>query len=112
MPNLIVSLTFNPPVIRIMGATLRDETIRKLDAKLFQVTTTAPKKDPPKFERVDAPAHWVVTLDGQYCDHLGQSMMFISMIECLETEDWKLKGSNASDNANEGLEITKLFFVK
>eukprot|EP00906_Rhabdomonas_costata_P035467 RCo049827 len=114
MPYLIASCTFNPPMVRIMGSTLKEETISKLNQKLFQVTTTAatPKKDPPRMQRKENPLHWVITLDGQYCDQLGRSMIFLTVVEALEGEDWKLKASNAIVHADSGMDSSNFIFFR
>ena len=121
MPHLVVNCTFNPPVVKIMGATLHEvcasllqrspthtkktttrnnkqhnatqETIHKLDQRMPAVTTTSvsPKKELPKFVYIQNPPHWHSDLGQHYCDQLGRSMIYLTMIECLEGEDWKLK---------------------
>eukprot|EP00667_Euglena_gracilis_P026017 EG_transcript_30979 len=114
MPNLIVSCAFNPPVLIIMGHTLREETIRRLDARLTQMTTTFPssKAETAKFELRSDPPHWYSTLDGQYCDQLGRSLVFMTIIEALEAEGWKLRASNTVSDEELVLDISKLFFFK
>ena len=39
-------------------------------------------------------------------------MMFLTIIEALEAEDWKLKGSNSILHPESGKEINKFFFVR
>ena len=60
MPNLVVSAKFNPPTICLMGTTLREETVKKIDAALPRATTTSmsPKQDPPQCCHVSNPPHW------------------------------------------------------
>eukprot|EP00668_Euglena_longa_P045043 GGOE01060638.1.p1 GENE.GGOE01060638.1~~GGOE01060638.1.p1 ORF type:complete len:138 (-),score=11.97 GGOE01060638.1:155-535(-) len=123
MPNLVVSCRFNPPVIHVLygggGAGLREETIHRLDRTMFQTTTTSmsPKQEPPKFEYVSSPPHWVCKLENQYCDHIGRSNLFLSLIEALESEDWVLQASHActhnysnTKSVDTGMDTTRLFF--
>ena len=81
---------------------------------LVQVTTTATsaRGDSQKFELRSNPPHWYLCLDGQYCDQLGRSMIFMTIIEALEAEGWKMKGSNAITNEELMVDNTKLFFVR
>lgn len=113
MPNLIVSIFLIPhPVVTLMGSTLREATIDKLDKSLWQMSTnvSAPRRDPPKFEFRAEPDHWKMVLPAQFCDPLGQCTMSLSLIEALETEDWKLKASCACLHADSGGSVTKFFF--
>jgi len=114
MPNLIVNITFNPPVIKLMGSTLREETVQKLQSRLPAVTTTsaAQRKESPKFELRQNPSHWHLEIEQQYCDQLGRSLIFLSIIESLESEDWKLKGTNSVSHPENNKDTTKLFFVR
>eukprot|EP01063_Lacrimia_lanifica_P004740 TRINITY_DN126_c0_g1_i1.p1 TRINITY_DN126_c0_g1~~TRINITY_DN126_c0_g1_i1.p1 ORF type:complete len:137 (+),score=67.22 TRINITY_DN126_c0_g1_i1:63-413(+) len=114
MPHLVVNCTFNPPVIKMMGSTLREETVHKLDQRLPIVTTTSvsPKKELPKFSYVQNPPHWHNDLGQHFCDQLGRSMIFLTMIECLEGEDWKLKGTNTVTHPDNGKDTTKFFFFR
>lgn len=114
MPNLIVTCTFNPPQIKLMGTTLREETIHKLEQRLPMVTSTAqsPSKEPPKFVFVKEPAHWAIDLGQQYCDHLGRSMIYLTIIECLEAEDWKLRATNSMTQYDTGKDVNKFFFAR
>lgn len=114
MPNLIVSCTFNPPVIKIMGTTLREETIHRLEQALPNMTTTAhsSQKEPPKFVMIPNPSHWTINLSTQYCDQLGRSVLFLAIIETLDAEDWKLKGTNTIVHPDSGKDTTKFFFYR
>lgn len=114
MPNLIVNVTFNPPVLKIMGSTLREETIHKLEQRLPSVTTTSlnTQKEPPKFQLKENPAHWHIDLGQHYCDQLGRSLIFLAMLETLEAEDWKLKGTNTVTHPDSGKDSTKFFFFR
>ena len=112
MPNLVVSVTFNPPRIRCVGATLREETIKKLEMILPKVTTTAAtqNKEPPKFTFVKEPPHWAMEIGQQFCDHLGRSLIYMAIIETLEAEDWQLRASNSMVHYDNGQDTNKFFF--
>jgi hypothetical protein len=114
MPNLIVTCTFNPPVVKLMGSTLREDTVHKLESRLPTVTSTAqsPAKEPPKFVFHKDPAHWAIELGQQYCDHLGRSMIYLTIIEALEAEDWKLRASNCMTHYDTGRDTSKFFFQR
>eukprot|EP00999_Lentomonas_sp_LEN2_P001473 NODE_2517_length_551_cov_161.669811_g2467_i0.p1 GENE.NODE_2517_length_551_cov_161.669811_g2467_i0~~NODE_2517_length_551_cov_161.669811_g2467_i0.p1 ORF type:complete len:123 (+),score=29.76 NODE_2517_length_551_cov_161.669811_g2467_i0:84-452(+) len=121
MPNLICVIRFNPPVVKLMGTTLREETVQALNAKLSTVTTTSrsPKQEPPQFDFVDNPPHWTMQVQQQYCDHLGRSMMLLTCIEALEAEDWKMKASHAiTHNSHRwgskdaGMDTVRIFFTR
>eukprot|EP00758_Cryptobia_borreli_P005132 Tbor_TRINITY_DN4748_c0_g2::TRINITY_DN4748_c0_g2_i1::g.17083::m.17083 len=113
MPNLIANVTFNPPVLKLMGSTIREETIEKLQRCLPQSTTTSAgstRRPPPVFELKKDPDHWTIDLGQHYCDQLGRSIIFLNLIETLEGEDWKLKGTNTAVHPDTGKDTTKLFF--
>ena len=112
MPNLVVSCTFNPPVIKVMGSTLRDETVTKLEQKLPTVTSTAanPGKEAPKFVFEKDQGVWRIDLGQQFCDHLGRSLIYLALIEVLENEDWKLRASNCMSHYDTGKDTSKFFF--
>eukprot|EP00996_Jenningsia_fusiforme_P006300 NODE_7594_length_461_cov_25.531553_g7147_i0.p1 GENE.NODE_7594_length_461_cov_25.531553_g7147_i0~~NODE_7594_length_461_cov_25.531553_g7147_i0.p1 ORF type:complete len:128 (+),score=24.76 NODE_7594_length_461_cov_25.531553_g7147_i0:42-386(+) len=113
MPNMIASCTFNPPVINLIGETLRETTIDRLNL-LFKSTTTiaAHRNAPPKFEERFNPHHWHLALSGQFCDQLGRAVVLMDLVQALEAEDWKLKASNAFIHPETGLDTSKLFFVR
>lgn len=114
MPNLIVSCTFNPPTVTLLGTTLREETVHKLEQRLPTVTTTSlsSQREPPKFTLKDHPSHWHIDLGQHYCDQLGRSLIFLCLIETLEAEDWKLKGTNTITHPDTGKDTTKFFFFR
>eukprot|EP01063_Lacrimia_lanifica_P005782 TRINITY_DN1349_c0_g1_i1.p2 TRINITY_DN1349_c0_g1~~TRINITY_DN1349_c0_g1_i1.p2 ORF type:complete len:125 (+),score=57.02 TRINITY_DN1349_c0_g1_i1:79-453(+) len=119
-PNLIVNFFFNPPCIRIIGP-IKEGTIEKLNNLFPRMTSTASgtKTAPPKFVHEITPAHWHVKLTGQYCDQLGQSMLFLALLDALEEEGgWVLKDTNAITMVDTDAiqqahhEVLKFFFVK
>eukprot|EP00667_Euglena_gracilis_P026436 EG_transcript_31845 len=119
MPNLCVATRFNPPVICLMGATLREETVRRIEALVPKMTSTSysPKQEPPKFEYIANPPHWRLELTNQHSDHTSRSFIMLSIIESLEAEDWKLKAahgithnSHVWQSTDAGMDTTRLFF--
>ncbi|CCW68136.1 unnamed protein product [Phytomonas sp. Hart1] len=112
MPNLCVSCHFNPPVVTIFGASLREDTIRALESQLPLVTSTAavPNKEQPKFTFVQKPDHWRIELNQQYCNELHKSAMFLTFIEALKQEGWMIRASNSVGKCDS--EDTKLFFTR
>ena len=114
MPSLIVNVTFNPPVVKLLGTSIREETIHKLEAALPEVTTTAmcTQRERPKFQMMNNPPHWHMDIGQHYCDQLGRSIIFLRLIEALNGEDWKLKGSNTVTNMDNGKDTTKFFFYR
>eukprot|EP00758_Cryptobia_borreli_P018367 Tbor_TRINITY_DN6775_c0_g1::TRINITY_DN6775_c0_g1_i1::g.15358::m.15358 len=115
MPNLVVSCTFNPPVVTIIGSNLREETIHKLEQRLPTVTSTAasPKRDlAPVFVLHKDPDYWRMDLGQQFCDHLGRSMIYLMIIEALEGEDWKLRATNCMVHHDTQKDTNKFFFTR
>eukprot|EP00994_Dinema_validum_P004491 NODE_2545_length_678_cov_96.801272_g2085_i0.p1 GENE.NODE_2545_length_678_cov_96.801272_g2085_i0~~NODE_2545_length_678_cov_96.801272_g2085_i0.p1 ORF type:complete len:142 (-),score=56.85 NODE_2545_length_678_cov_96.801272_g2085_i0:252-620(-) len=121
MPVLVAHFRFNPPVLNLMGTTLREETIHKLDSKMFSVTTTShsPKQDPPKFAFINTPPHWQMTMPKFYCDHLGRSSMFLAVVEAMEAEDWMMVAAHGFEHRYEcwksvdaGMDGCRIFFCR
>jgi len=114
MPNLIVNASFNPPVLKLMGSTLREETIHKLEQRLPVATTTSQsgQRDAPKFQLLQNPTHWHIDLGQHYCDQLGRSLIFMAVMEVLDSEEWKLKGTNTVTHPDSGKDTTKFFFYR
>ncbi|KEG14882.1 hypothetical protein DQ04_00271160 [Trypanosoma grayi] len=114
MPNLCVSATFNPPVISLLGATLREETVKKMEQRIPTVmsTSASPSKEPIKFLFHANPDHWRMELSQHFCDDLHKSAVFLVIIESLEAEGWGLRTSNSIRNSDSGKETTKLFFAR
>eukprot|EP00756_Hemistasia_phaeocysticola_P003391 Hpha_TRINITY_DN12221_c0_g1::TRINITY_DN12221_c0_g1_i1::g.16889::m.16889 len=119
-PNLVVNFIFNPPTIRIIGP-IKETTVETLNQIFPRMTNTSPgtKKAPPKFVHESSPPHWYIQLLGQYCDQLGQSMLYLSLLDALEAEGgWMLKDCNAvtmedTDAIQQAhYECVKFFFVK
>jgi hypothetical protein len=118
--TLIVNFTFNPPVVQIIGP-VRETTIEKLNTVLPRATTSlrSGRAGNPKFEYVQSPPHWRVTLDGQFCDQVGESALFLGILDALEEEGgWKLSTTQAITQSDvESLqqshyECHKFFFTR
>ena len=95
--TLIVNFTFNPPVIKVVGP-IRDTTVEKLNQVLPVATTStrSGRAGNPKFVYEPTPAHWSATLDGQFCDQVGMSNLFLCILDALEEEGgWKLASTHA-----------------
>jgi hypothetical protein len=90
--TLIVNINFNPPHLKIIGP-IRETTVEKLNAVLPTVTTShrSSRAGAPKFAFEPQPPHWNCKLDGQYCDQVGESALFLAILDALEEEGgWKL----------------------
>eukprot|EP00759_Apiculatamorpha_spiralis_P057061 PhF_6_TR8407/c0_g1_i1/m.13135 len=112
-PVLIVNAQFNPPTFSIIGP-IKETTLQNLQQTLPASTTTmrGVKKEPPTFVHKPSPDHWMLRLDGQYCDQLGMSQLFLRMLECLEDEGgWVLKDTTALTLEDDS-EAYKFFFLK
>ena len=95
--NLIVNINFNTPHIKIIGP-IRETTIEKLNAVLPTATTSqrSMRAGAPKFNFEPQPPHWNAKLDGQFCDQIGESSLFIAVLDALEEEGgWKLSTTQA-----------------
>ncbi|GET90892.1 hypothetical protein, conserved [Leishmania tarentolae] len=114
MPNLCVSCTFNPPTVTLLGSTIREDTVRAMEAQLPLATSTAvnPSKDPVKFIFHTNPDYWRMELNQHFCDELHKASMFLVMVQCLGDEGWRLVSSNCVTNKENDLETTKLFFTR
>eukprot|EP00744_Colponema_vietnamica_P000954 GILI01001654.1.p1 GENE.GILI01001654.1~~GILI01001654.1.p1 ORF type:complete len:116 (+),score=40.12 GILI01001654.1:73-420(+) len=114
MPNLVAVVTFNPPVVKLMGSTLREETVQKLQQRLPTSTSTqlSSRRAAPTFELKKDPEHWSIDLGQSFCDQLGRSLIFMDLIEILEAEEWKLKGTNCVVHPDSGKDTTKFFFYR
>uniref|UniRef100_A0A7S4LLR3 Uncharacterized protein n=1 Tax=Eutreptiella gymnastica TaxID=73025 RepID=A0A7S4LLR3_9EUGL len=110
--NLIVTVTFNPPEVFIIGP-IKETTIQKLQSILPEVCTNLPgQKTAIQFSKIEQPPHWHSKLIQSYCDDVGQTKIILTILDCLEQEgNWKMKGSNAF-NHDEVLVTYKFFFVQ
>ncbi|KAG5495024.1 hypothetical protein JKF63_02076 [Porcisia hertigi] len=118
--NLIVTMSFNSPEIKIIGPVL-ESTIERLN-EVLPVSTTSTRSirsSQPKFEYLSNPDHWSIKLNGQFCDNEGVSRLMIVLLDALEEDGgWKLVSSQASSTRGGGalqqdfLEHYRLFFSK
>ncbi|EPY28096.1 hypothetical protein STCU_00342 [Strigomonas culicis] len=114
MPNLCVSCTFNPPVITVLGAQMKDETLHLLEKKLPQLSSTSinAKSELSKFNFFNNPDHWRLTMSQHFCDELHKSQFFSTITECLLQDGWLLRASNSVSTAADDTETVKLFFTR
>eukprot|EP00758_Cryptobia_borreli_P008580 Tbor_TRINITY_DN5401_c4_g1::TRINITY_DN5401_c4_g1_i1::g.24285::m.24285 len=107
--NLIVNMTVNPPYITIIGP-IRENTIEKLNASLPSMcTTVATDKAKLSFIYKDTPSHWYGSLPMCFADvEVGQSMIILFILDTLEGEGWRLKGSNCV--SHDGDKVTSKYF--
>ncbi|KAH9579970.1 hypothetical protein LSM04_005216 [Trypanosoma melophagium] len=114
MPNLCVSATFNPPVISILGAALREETVKRMEQRIPSVmsTSASPSREPSKFVFYTNPDHWRMEVSQHFCDDLHKSAVFLVIIECLESEGWNLRATNNIRDPESNRDTTKLFFAR
>ena len=108
--NLIVNITVNPPQIAIIGP-IKETTIQKLNARLPQITTTAPGHNTRcAFECRDEPKHWYTELRTSFAnEELGQSFLMLVLLDALAEENWRLKGTNATNHDHD--KVTYKFFL-
>lgn len=112
-PVLVVSVTFNPPDISIVGP-IQESTVTKLNAVLPNLTSISCKgrRDPPQLEFKETPVpHWQVELRGLLSDELSKLSILLSLLDCLEDEGgWGMRDCHAL--TFEDCEAHKMFFTK
>ncbi len=94
---LVVNFSFNPPEIKIVGP-IKETTIEKLNAVFHTQTTSirSSRAGQPKFVYEQNPSHWKVQLDGQFCNQVGESALFLGLFDALEEEGgWKMQTTQA-----------------
>lgn len=129
MPNVVVTCTFNPPVLSIQGASLRQDTIDALQRALPKHTTTSiptqRANESPKFLLIgggEAAAaaspsagnkysNWCIDLGQHYCDQKGRSMIFLAVMEALEEEGFAMRGTNTVVTEEEK-DVTRMIFSR
>ncbi|KAG5469682.1 hypothetical protein CUR178_01820 [Leishmania enriettii] len=118
--NLIVNMSFNCPEVRILGP-VQESTIERLNKILpFSTTSTRSiRSSSPKFQYLSNPDHWMIKLDGQFCDAEGVSRLMVLLLDALEEEGgWTLTSSQTSSDRETGslqqdsVTSYKLFFSK
>lgn len=85
-----------------------------MESKIPATTLTAvnPSKEPPKFAFLTNPDHWRMELMQHFCDELHKSYMFLTIVQCLEQEGWRLRASNSVMDIPKDRETSKLFFTR
>ncbi|CCW60265.1 unnamed protein product [Phytomonas sp. EM1] len=130
MPNVVVTCTFNPPVITVNGASLRQDTIDALQKSLPKHTTTSmptQRKTEPCFlltskdntegntenATPDANSYssWKIELGQHYCCQNGRSMFFLTIMESLEEEGFAMRGVHTMVT-EEGKDVTRMIFAR
>ncbi|RNF04373.1 hypothetical protein TraAM80_05250 [Trypanosoma rangeli] len=116
MPSVIVNCTFNPPVLSIVGAPLRQETLDALEKVLPCCTTTSQNSlgaavgSAPKFMLVNnQPNTWRLSIGQHYCDQRGRCVMFAEIIKALHAEGWTLRTTSSHESGNDK-DVARLFF--
>ena len=112
-PVLVVTMTFDPPVIQLVGP-VPEATIAKLNDYLPHLTLNSAlgRKSLPKFVRATEPVpHWVMELLGLISDDPSKMAMMLAVLDGLEEEGgWSMHDAHSSNNEFE--EVHKFFFVK
>lgn len=129
MPNVVVTCTFNPPVVSIQGASLRQDTIDALQKALPKHTTTSMPtqraNESPKFLLMNGDAgsasgsapdankytNWRIDLGQHYCDQKGRSMIFLAVMESLEEEGFAMRGTHTVLTESEK-DVTRMIFSR
>ena len=98
-PALVVTLTFDPPKIAVVGP-IRQTTITKLNATLPFLTRNvgSVRRDPPVFvtDSKRALNNWTLELKSQVTDEPSRIAFMLAVLECLEDEGgWKMRDTHA-----------------
>lgn len=112
-PALIVSMTFNPPDVSIVGP-IAESTILKLNELLPQLSSLSPlgRKVTPLFEFHEKPLpHWTLYMKHLVFDEKCQMAAMLTILDCIEHEGcWSMRNSHA--NAFSDMDTYKFFFTK
>ncbi|RNF10124.1 uncharacterized protein Tco025E_06843 [Trypanosoma conorhini] len=116
MPSVVVNCKFNPPVLSIVGAPLRQETLDTLEKALPRCMTTSQNSlsvangGAPKFVLLNnQPNTWRMSIGQHYCDQRGRCVVFSEVINALHAEGWTLRTTNSHESDNEK-DVARLFF--
>lgn len=98
-PALVVTFTFNPPVVNITGP-IAESSVAKLSEQLPRLTTNnvRGRRSPPKFEFSPEPApHWTLEMPTLVSDELSQLSIILAVLDCLEDEGgWSMRDTHAN----------------
>lgn len=98
----------------MLGATLREETVRALENEIPASTSTAsnPGKEPPTFVFMQSPDHWRMELGQHFCDEFHKSLVLLRIVTVLEQEGWRLRASHSVSNRITEKETTQMFLTR
>lgn len=112
-PVLVVSMTFEPPTITILGPIL-ETTVTKLSHQLPLLCTLScgGRRKLPVFEKVDTPIrHWRLVLNGMIAEIPSKMGLMLALLDALEEEgDWGFHDTHAVTTDFE--EAYQFFFTK
>ena len=112
-PALVVTLTFDPPKVTIVGP-IRQTTIAKLNATLPFLTRNVGsiRRDPPVFttDQRRALNNWTLELKTQVTDEPSRIAFTLALLESLEEEGgWKMRDTHAG--TDDFTETYTMFFT-
>eukprot|EP00796_Vickermania_ingenoplastis_P006232 gene6232-4483_t len=120
MPNVVVTCVFNPPVVSIQGASLRQDTIDALQKVLPKRTSTSlptqRQNELPKFMIVEGgesdsqSTTWRIDLGQHYCCQKGRSLVFLSVMEALQEEGYAMRGTHSLAMGEK--DVTRMIFSR
>lgn len=111
-PVLIVSMTFEPPAISILGP-IQETTIKKLNDQLPNLCTLAVgRRRSYDFVRKESPfPHWYVELKGMIAEIPSKMALMLAILDALEEEGgWGFHDTHAVMTDFE--EAHKFFFTR
>lgn len=126
MSTVIVSCTFNPPVVVIQGARIREDTLEHLQNALPKCTTTSPATQ----RHAETPAFlpfgeddnkeaghdenkmkgWKLSLKQHYCCQKCRSMIFMEIMSSLQDEGFAMRGVH-SFLQEDSTDVTRMIFM-
>lgn len=112
-PVLVVSLTFDPPTVDILGP-IQETTISKLNDQLPLLCTNScrGRRRPEGFTRRDTPQpHWHMELRGMIAEIPAKMAILVAILDALEEEGgWGFHDGHALTYEFE--EAHTLFFMR
>lgn len=110
---LVVSMTFEPPTISILGP-IQESTIAKLGDQLPNLCTNSygGRRPNPTFVRMESPTpHWTISMRGLVAEIPAKMAISLAILDALEEEGgWGFHGTHALTTDFE--ETHKLFFMR